>query len=243
VTRWSDLADDPTSPIVIDDRRALVASARRDPVRDRIGYLTSIARNRRVLDIGVVDHTLESTRDWLHGAVRDAASYCLGVDVIESEVDRLRARGFNVETMDITDGSRPDDTFDVMIAGEVIEHLGSPGGLFRAASDLLARDGRLVLTTPSPYALWRVNQNVMGRPRDNVDHVTFFTAWSIAELAAREGLRLDRFCGVSARPKGAKAQVLQFLVLKRILPLVSEAACESVIYEFVRDRDAAKDTD
>jgi SAM-dependent methyltransferase len=243
VARWTDLADDPTDPRVVEQREAVVAGARRPPVPDRLAYLTELARGRRVLDVGVVDHSLESTRDWLHGAVAGAASYCLGVDVIPDEVERLRERGFNVQLLDITTGERPDDTFDVIIGGEVIEHLGSPGGLFDAAADLLTPEGRLVLTTPSPYALWRVFQNLRGRPRDNVDHVTLFTAWGIAELAARAGLRLDSYRGVAGKGKGAKAQAAQWLVTKRLLPFVPEAACESVIYEFVRERPATSGSD
>jgi SAM-dependent methyltransferase len=235
VTRWTDLADDPTDAAVVAQRRALIDGTRRPPVTDRLAYLSSLARGRRVLDVGVVDHTLESTRSWLHGAVSGVASYCLGVDVVAPEVERLRDRGFNVERMDITAGERPDDTFDVIICGEVVEHLGSPGGLFDAGADLLTADGRLVLTTPSPYALWRVFQNVRGRPIDNVDHVTLLTAWGLAELAARSGLVLDRYCGVAARANGAKARAMQYLVLKRVVPFVPEAVCESVIYEFVRD--------
>jgi SAM-dependent methyltransferase len=221
-------------PAVLAWRQQNVTVARRDPVPDRLAYLRGLAVGKRVLDVGVVDHSLESGREWLHGALCEVASYCLGVDIIAADVERLQARGFNVLRMDITTGELPDDTFDLVVAGEVVEHLGSPGGLFEAASKVLAPDGRLVLTTPNPYALWRVYQHLRGRVHENVDHVTLFSPWSIGELAERAGLELESFRGVRSNMQGAKARTAQFLVGRRLLPFVSESACESIIYEFTR---------
>ena len=61
-------------------------------------YLCDLAAGKSVLDIGVVNHTLDATDspEWLHGNLRRSASKCLGVDVLESEIAKLRERGFNV---------------------------------------------------------------------------------------------------------------------------------------------------
>jgi SAM-dependent methyltransferase len=231
--RWTALSADPMDPAVIAERTRVIDRARRPPVPERLPYLLDLARNQRVLDVGVVDHNLQNDRDWLHGAICGVASYCLGVDIIEDDVARLRDEGYNVECMDVTSGQLPDDTFELIVAGEVIEHVGNPGGLFEAAAKLLTPGGRLVLTTPNPFALWRVNQFLTGKPRENVDHVTLIAPWGMAEFADRVGLTLESFRGISGAT-GFKAKAAEALVQRRLLPMKSESVCNSIAYEFTR---------
>jgi SAM-dependent methyltransferase len=228
------------SPSVLRHRRQLVDAARRRPLAGRTDRLRELAAGRRVLDVGVVDHDLDSGRaseSWLHGQLAAVAGEILGVDVVPDQVARLQAAGYRVECRDITRGDLPEGTFDLVVAGEVLEHLPAPGGLFDAACALLAPGGRFVLSTPNPYAVWRVWQHLRGRVHENVDHVLFSTPDGVAELAARSGLRLDRFAGIHAPLPGLKAAVVQRLVLSSRGRLVPEAACESVLYEFVLDAD------
>lgn len=234
--RWSDISLDPMDPRVLRRRRALVDAARSDSVPDRTAYLQELARGRRVLDIGVVDHTsgTERSEQWLHGNLVQVAGEILGIDVIENEVELLRQRGFTVECMDLTAGERPEGLWEVVVAGELIEHLGNPGGLFAAAADLLTDDGIFVLTTPNPYALGRVVQNLRGRPEENVDHALLLSAWGIAELAERAGLRLRSVRPIATEPHGWKARATAAAVRHRLLPFVPESCCESILYEVVR---------
>ncbi|MGH9153100.1 MAG: class I SAM-dependent methyltransferase [Acidimicrobiales bacterium] len=234
--RWLDIASDPMDHRVLAHRRANVDAARRPPITDRAGYLCSLAAGKRLLDIGVVDHDLGSDRggQWLHGRLAAVASFVLGVDVLKPEVDMLLERGFAVECRDVTEGDLPSSgPFDLVVAGEVIEHLDRPGHLFTAAARLLAPDGRFVLTTPNPYAVWRVYQNLRGRPHENVDHVTLVTAWGVAEFAERAGLRLASFRGIRTDPVGRKARLVRSLLRRGWLPVVPEAVCESVLYEVI----------
>ena len=45
-----------------------------------------------------VQHSLEKANrdDWLHGILSKYASYILGVDILEEEVEKLREMGYNV---------------------------------------------------------------------------------------------------------------------------------------------------
>jgi SAM-dependent methyltransferase len=239
--RWTDIAADPMDPRVIAQRRSVVDAARRAPVPDRAAYLCALAQGKRVLDVGVVDHTSASERSerWLHGRLAAVAGEILGVDIVAEEVEVLRERGYNVVCLDITGGELPDGPFDLIVAGELIEHLGSPASLFDAAAQLLTEHGRLVLSTPNPYAAWRVYQNMSGRTSDNVDHALLLNAWGIAELAERAGLRLDSFRGISAPPVGWKAKLFNRALGLRVLPFVPESVCESVLYDIVRNDVAA----
>jgi 2-polyprenyl-3-methyl-5-hydroxy-6-metoxy-1,4-benzoquinol methylase len=174
IQRWPDVSDDPNSPQARAFRAATLKAAHRPPVASKVAYLQELARGKRVLDIGVVDHTLDNQEkpQWLHRAIASAASYCLGVDILAEPVKTLRAAGFNVRVCDVTKDPIGEQ-FDVMICGDVIEHLGNPSGLFEAARRHLAPGGRLVISTPNPFCLFRVKETLRSRSYENVDHVSF----------------------------------------------------------------------
>jgi len=163
---------------------------------DRLAFVREQVAGRRVLDIGCVNHESRTmtSPDWLHGLIAGAATECLGVDILENEVEELRRAGFDAITLDITTGPnevvRQRAPFDVVTAGEVIEHLASPQALFDFAAEILRPGGRLVITTPNPYTPARVRAAHLRDVWENVDHVAFSFPSGIAELAERAGMRL-----------------------------------------------------
>lgn len=188
-----------------------------------------------MLDIGVVDHELNSRPGevWLHGEIAKAGKSVLGVDILPRAVADLKARGYNVILHDVT--AEPlDEKFEIITCGEVIEHLGNPGGLLKAARKMLEPGGRLILTTPNPYFASRVRDSLTGRFHESVDHVTFLFPSGIAELAEREGLVLDKFQGIlttrALRPRGK----LRLAWTRATRPVAAlERFCRSMMYEVV----------
>jgi len=192
---WSALAPDPNAVDVIVHRARRLAAAWADPVPDRIAFLEARCRGRRVLDIGCVAHSTERMRDasWLHGRLARVAGTCLGVDVLPEAVELMNRSGYEVVLHDITTGAGPLEDrgpFDVIVAGELIEHIPSVDALFRLAAALLAPDGIMVLTTPNPYAPHRVRAGQRGVVWENVDHIVYAFPSGVAELCDRNGLVL-----------------------------------------------------
>ena len=123
--------------------------------------LVEFAQGKRVVHVGFVDeHRLETKLGqgtWLHARLADAASSLVGIDVEEEGVRWASEHGFEAHAVDAQSpkavaalGLEP---ADVVIAGEVIEHLDAPGPFLRAMRELAARDGLLVVTTPNAYRL------------------------------------------------------------------------------------------
>jgi 2-polyprenyl-3-methyl-5-hydroxy-6-metoxy-1,4-benzoquinol methylase len=232
--RWHEISQDPNSPEVIARREQDVRAARARPVAERTAYLSDLVRGKRLLDLGVVDHFAGSGQH-LHRQLAGAAVESLGIDVVPDGIEALRREGFNVRTCDITRDAI-DGAFDVIVAGELIEHLGRPEALFQIARRNLAPGGRLVLTTPNPYYLGRIRDSLLGRSRENADHVSLWSPSGIAEMAEREGLRLDRYRGVSI----SKTRTVMGKLLLRLGPLLdrlskgSDALCSTFIFECVK---------
>ena len=232
--RWTDFGSDPNTADVVNWRAQGVRRARAQPISDRIEYIKQLAANKRVLDVGVVDHTIghQHSADWLHGAIASVAASVVGVDVLPEAVQALQKEGYNVRLWDVT--QKPlDEQFELIVVGEVIEHLGCPGLLFESARKMLVAGGRILLTTPNPYYIARVRDGLLrGLNLDSVDHVTLLFPFGIAELSERAGLRLDRWRGLTgATPRGMKGRIA--LSMLQLLPFSRETFCNTLIYECV----------
>jgi 2-polyprenyl-3-methyl-5-hydroxy-6-metoxy-1,4-benzoquinol methylase len=193
--RWSDLAPDPNAAAVLARRAETLRAAWRDPIPDRSVYIVEHCRGKRVLDIGCVAHDVArmSSPSWLHRRIASAADTCLGVDVVEVGVQAMKELGYDAIVHDLGGGPGPlaeESPFDVIVAGELIEHVGSMDMLFETANELLTPAGCLVLTTPNPYAPNRVYAGQRGIVWENVDHILYAFPSGIAELAERHGLVL-----------------------------------------------------
>jgi SAM-dependent methyltransferase len=194
-TTWRARSADPNSPACLAARRRQLASAWAEETRDRFSVIVELCRGRKVLDVGCVNHDPAAIDDpgWLHARITAVAAAAVGVDVEAEGVRRMRAAGFDVICASVSSGSgslRSRAPFDVVVAGEVVEHLASPMSLLELARDVLRPGGVAVLTTPNPYALGRVRAGRLRVVWENVDHVTYLFPSGVAELADRTGLVL-----------------------------------------------------
>lgn len=236
---WKSQHWNPNSSSVLGARAAQLERAHRPLIKDRTAYLVKLADGMAVLDVGVVEHGIaseEGTR-WLHAHLRRVARSCIGLDILETDVGALVERGYDVRVHDLA--SKPfDGRFDLVVAGEIIEHLGNPEGFLRNAAAALLPGGRLVVTTPNPYQVHRAVKFFRGEFPDSVDHVTSFTASNMAELASRAGLSIDVWRGVKLPDlRGVKNRVAS--LLRRLAVATGaapEIAAETLIFELVSDQ-------
>lgn len=175
---WSEISQNPNDLQVKQWRSEALAKVRSPHViKDRIAHLCNLARGRRVLDIGCVEHFAEAAehQDWLHGHLARVAGSCLGVDVLDEAVRKLQGQGYNVRVADVTLGPLT-ERFEVIICGELIEHIGTAGPLFRNVAHMLEPGGVFALTTPFPwYFGWMVKNLFNGHPAvGSVDHVSWY---------------------------------------------------------------------
>ncbi len=139
---------------------------------------------RSVLDVGAgsgIDRP-----DWMHAAVASVASEVVGVELDPELVARARQRGYDVIAADAQalDLGR---TFEVVWAGELIEHLSCAGGFLDGARRHLVPDGRLVLTTPNAFAVSNFVYRIGGRPRVNRGHTCWYDETTLSQLLRRHG--------------------------------------------------------
>lgn len=104
----------------------------------------------------------------------------------------MNGLGFNAKVMD-AEQIKFNEKFDVVFAGELIEHLPNPGLFLKAAQKVLKPDGLIVLSTPNTFSaskIIRVMQMITNDPPENPDHTIYFTPQRLGTLAKKCGLRL-----------------------------------------------------
>jgi 2-polyprenyl-3-methyl-5-hydroxy-6-metoxy-1,4-benzoquinol methylase len=101
----------------------------------------------------------------------------------------------DVETMDLP---LEPGSFDVVLGGDVVEHLRDPAGTLARLRPLLRPGGRVVLSTPN-VANWAIRLSLLsGRwrytDRGILDrsHTHLFTRATLAETLERAGYRVER---------------------------------------------------
>jgi len=156
---------------------------------DRYKRIHAIVKGKSVLDLGCVDHNLLS-RDrsvWLHDVLRTSARVCVGVDYEKEAVETLRGKGYDIRVGDV-ESLALGQTYDVVVAGELIEHVPNPGKLLGTARRHLAEQGLLVLTTPNATGLYYfLGSLCFGSERDNEDHCLMFTRCTLTKLLDKCG--------------------------------------------------------
>lgn len=201
--------------------------------KDKLDWIIPFVKGRKVLDLGCIRHTLDETEKshWLHGIIRNEAKSVLGVDYLQDAVDKLRERGYkvvcaNVETMDLG------DTFDVIVAGDLIEHLNNFGMFLERVSAHLADDGMAVITTPNPVNLLRfVSILARGEAGANPEHTCWFTEQVIKQLVDRYGLEVAEIAYVDDTyqyyPK-SNLKWLPFLAMNYLLVRIRHQFAETL---------------
>lgn len=161
---------------------------------DRTAWLVEAVRDKRVLHIGFVDAGCEISgrrRGWLHEDLARAATEIVGFDVAAEGVEAARRDGYEAYAVDCTDQNAVNATglepFDVVVLGEVIEHVANPGLLLEALKQTVAPGGRLVLTTPNANRLVNVMLAALRREILHPDHVAVYSPTTLRSLLERSG--------------------------------------------------------
>ena len=80
---------------------------------------------------------------------------------------------------------------EVIVAGELIEHLDAPGPFLRALGPLLAEDGVLVLTTPNAYRLLSFVAPLTGSEIVHGDHTAWHSPQTLRTLLGQAGWNVE----------------------------------------------------
>ncbi len=135
-----------------------------------------------VLDVGFWGHGLNPDHEnWVHNILLSRASEVWGID-LDYDLSRLKqsaafykkssAESFSIDT-----------DFNVIFAGDLIEHLSNPGLFLGCAFRHLKTNGKLIITTPNAFNLFNIAEKMSKfEPTVNSDHTAYFNSKTLRRL-------------------------------------------------------------
>ncbi len=171
----------------------------------RIDFIKKISAGKKVLHLGCTNYpyTEDSIKNemLLHFDLGKTAKELYGFDYDQAGLDVLGK--YDVKNLHRADLEKLeevalDETFDVIIAGEMIEHLSNPGLFLRGIRRFMRKDTKLVITTINAYCAMRfIIYGLRGKGGANEpvhpDHVFYFSHSTLKLLLKRENYAVEQF--------------------------------------------------
>jgi hypothetical protein len=205
-------------------RLAFTPLERLSPPRpvDRISFIAANCTGRRVLDLGAMDETAFAAKrglgTWLHEEIGKVAASVEGID----SSDLVPPEGLRTGPRSIirhVDSSATnqflaalDPSPEVVVAGELIEHLENPlGFLASLRENPRLRGVTLILSTPNATALHNCLIALGSRESTHPDHLCIFSYKTLTTLCRRAGFEdwsiipyFARFTEMEQRNRGVR---------------------------------------
>lgn len=171
----------------------------------RIELIKRLSAGKKVLHLGCTNwpYTKEAIEKdvLLHFELEKIASELYGFDFDQEGLDILKEHGttnlFRADAENLDDVEL-DETFDVIVAGEMIEHLNNPGRFLQGIQRFMNPDTQLVITTINAYSALRfLIYAFRGKGGHNEpvhpDHVYYFSYKTLTLLLERANLSVKDF--------------------------------------------------
>ena len=176
-------------------------------IADRDSFVVDSCRGKRVLHLGCADwpYTQDrlDTASFLHHNVWEVCEELAGVDISEEGIALLQRRGvtdaFRADTCDYSQLARVCDQLEwspeIILIGELLEHVDVPGQLLRNCARRMARDTMHLITVPNVFAIKGFLHVFLGREKVHPDHVAYYSYMNVMQLLSRCDLTIvDTLC-------------------------------------------------
>jgi hypothetical protein len=164
--------------------------------------------------IGETDGTLEDkvraflTGRALHPNLMKVASEVVGIDLNKEAVQCVgNAAGTDnlfVGDVEHLEQVNLDRTFDVIIFGDLIEHLSCPGLALNGLRRFMSAESELVISTPNAFSLPANIRFSLGRHSEGAEHVAGYSRFTLQNVLARHGFRVTEFLTCFDRPASSR---------------------------------------
>lgn len=159
---------------------------------------------------------------FLHSILQEEAQTLCGVDIDAASLAKMRDLGFenlwhgdaeNLATLGT------DEKFDVVVAGDLLEHLTCPGSMIEGVKRLLNPGGICLVSTVNAFGIHFQLRRWLGRYVEHFEHVAFYSPETLVHLFERHGYRaVELYGGFTEPPHNLRKKAL-FLAGKPLLTL------------------------
>ncbi len=133
--------------------------------------------------------------------VQQCGGRVIGCDISHAQLLSAKHKGVGMlVTNDALSLSFPDDTFDIVLSSDAIEHTIAPDRAIAEMARVLKPSGKLVLTVPNKAWKWLLNLAIFLKLRPYEGHENFPTFSELEIFIRRSGLTLEQHFGLHPWP-------------------------------------------
>ncbi len=160
-------------------------------------FIEPYVKEKKILDLGCVEHELKNIhkqRIWVHDYLISVGKEVIGVDFLQEPVRKLNKRGYKILCQNV-ENLKVSKKFDVIFAGELIEHLSSPGKFLESVKKYMDNDTIFIITTPNAFSFNRFIKIIYQRtnnPSCNPEHVSWYSPNTLFQLLSRYNLIIEK---------------------------------------------------
>ena len=145
-----------------------------------------ISKNNVVLDVGFWGQAIDRDNpNWVHNILKSQTKDVFGVDLNFDETRLENPENYKKQSAENFDF---EEKFDVIFAGDLIEHLSNIGLFLDSCKRNLKDNGKLVITTPNCFSLFNIIEKVLKKEPDvNNDHTVYFNFFVLKKLLEKNG--------------------------------------------------------
>lgn len=162
-------------------------------VVDRSAFILERVTGRRVLELGATGP--------MHAAIVASAACVVGIDRDASD----GVLAFDLD--DVTQPDLPPCDPEIIVCGEVLEHLANPGHVL---ARLKAHHPGVPIIITVPNAFSDIGRGHVKRGTENVnkDHVSYYSYKTLTTLVARYGFTVREFAWYNGDPRTAEGLIV-----------------------------------
>lgn len=175
------------------DRFTWQKSITKKKIIKKSDYLLQKCKGKKVLDVGCVGQSLDpNSKDWFHNKFKTVAASVKGVDINKEAIDKLNNLGYDISLPEDLEASG--EKYDVIVMGDVIEHIGDIETFLNFYFQFLSEGGELIVTTPNPFSYRQfLNIFLFKRPFINEEHTCFIDPFNMYEICSRLNITIKDF--------------------------------------------------
>lgn len=167
---------------------------------DRINYLKDLCKGKKVLHLGATDSptTKKAIKNGhlLHLSLSEVCEYIVGLDLDHSMIQWLadqhgisNIKHGNIENLQ----DYPQDDFEIIIAGEIFEHLSNPGKALDSIRYSMKSSATLVITVPNAYSVKGFLRSLFKHELIHPDHTLHHSPNTLKTLIERHGFFVKKY--------------------------------------------------
>ena len=162
----------------------------------RVEHLIDISKGKKVVHFGFADAPFTKgridTKEILHLKLKTVCSELVGIDYDEAAVnDYVKATNdTNAYSGNIYDLSAIDinlKDYEIILLGEIIEHLSNPGIALDEVCKHISDTARLVVSVPNGFGFWPFQGSLNNVELIHHDHVAWYSMYTLSNLLSKHG--------------------------------------------------------